>query len=74
MQTKYKHIEFKQIPLVKFHGHPVWECVNIKHGDALGTVSFYDTWNQYVFSASDNTMIFSVSCMQDIIHFIGQLK
>jgi hypothetical protein len=71
MQTKYKHIDFAQ---AKSNGQDVWVCNNTKHDEVLGLIEYYEPWKQYVFSATDNTMIFSVSCLQDIIHFIGQLK
>jgi hypothetical protein len=75
MTTKYKHIEFNEQKLNK-NGREVtiWLCRNHQDGVILGWVEHHKPWKQYVFAPRDGTMIFSVSCLQDIIHFIGQLK
>lgn len=54
--------------------HPTsWECWNKKHINVIGLVFYDEKWKMYVFAPGMDT-IYSVSCMQDIIHFIGQLK
>lgn len=73
-KTKYKHIEFRE-HVLKRDGKDVtvWLCSNPKAGVTLGWVESYPSWKQHVFSALNNTMIFSASCLEDIVHFIKQL-
>lgn len=71
-KTKYQYIEFIQGD-EPFDGKPFWYCRNIKNRTMLGGVSYYGRWKQHVFSAADDSMIFSASCLADIQHFIGQL-
>ena len=69
LKTKYKFIHFRAIP----HSGKSYECVNNRHGDILGKVTYEYSWKQYIFEPEPDTT-FSVDCLQDIIHFIGQLK
>jgi hypothetical protein len=73
-KTEYKHIEFHEHSLVRDEKDvTVWICINPKHGVTLGWVEYYEDWKQNVFSAMDDTMIFSASCLEDIADFIKQL-
>ena len=63
MEKKYKHIIIYQ------NNAHVFRVENIKHGDDLGEIYYEPTWKQFVFSPS-SSVIFSVSCMLDIIDFI----
>ena len=65
MKLVYKHLKFYQ------GASGIW-WVNNKCGENLGTVDWFVPWRQWVFNPSAGA-IFSVSCMADIIHFIGQL-
>ena len=66
MKTKYKFIYFKQLE------NSLWACNN-KSNEPLGYVEYYPQWKQYVFSTLTPDVVFNVSCLQDIIHFIKQL-
>jgi hypothetical protein len=77
MKTEYKYIEFNEQKLKRKRDGKdvtVWFCQNRKIGTHLGWVEYYDEWKQYVFTATDNTMIFSASCLTDIAHFLKQLN
>lgn len=53
---------------------PAYVCFNKKSGEGLGLVLWQESWKQWVFQPNDELMlVFSVACLQDIIHFIGQL-
>lgn len=67
MKTVYKYIAFEeQIPDFQ------WRCVNRKSQDLLCLVSYYPRWRQWVMEPNAGT-VFSVDCLEDVIHFIGQL-
>lgn len=70
METTYKHIYF-----VEFVGgkHPSYLIKNNKSKTELGVIVWYPQWRQYTF-VTDKDAIWSVDCLQDVIHFIGQLK
>ena len=71
MKTKYKFIHF-----VKIEDKPktsVWDCKNSKYGSRLGVVGYEPGWRQYCFY-SVGDVVFSVGCLDDIKHFIGQLE
>ncbi len=71
LKTKYKYIHFESNG-IDDNGHPNYICWNNKNYDSLGVVE-YGAWKRYIFAPDMNTE-FSVDCLQDIIHFIGQLK
>lgn len=68
MKTRYKYIHFEQTILNGF-----WNCINNRNHATLGVVSYYKSWNQYVFNAEDSSDIFSQDCLADIIDFMEQL-
>jgi hypothetical protein len=68
MKTVYKYIRF-----VKDETEPYYVCNNKNTGVLLGWVEWEHHWQQWVFATTTGT-IFSVACLQDIIHFISQLK
>lgn len=72
LKTKYKFIHFKKVE-DDYSKKPYYYCYNTKWGDELGCVEYDDGWKMYTFNPEPMIML-SVSCMQDIIHFIGQLK
>ncbi len=69
MKTKYKHIYFVETNFAE--GKSFW-CRNNKSNAILGLVEYYIPWKRYVFEGR-NDCVFDTSCLQDIIHFIGQL-
>lgn len=66
MKTRYKHIHFLQMN--KYH----WVCLNNKSEAELGNIDYYKPWRKYVFEGEAGA-IFDSSCLQDILHFMGQL-
>lgn len=73
MKTKYKHIHFIKADTELLNEEPYWRCKNNRSVCTLGIVEMYREWNKCVFVPSPNC-VFDTSCLQDIIHFIGQLK
>jgi len=67
---KYKFIEIRQEDGEMFDGHPVYRIVNNKSDTELGMLCYYKTWRQYIFRAEDETCVFNISCMHDIIDFM----
>jgi hypothetical protein len=70
--SKYKYIQFVETSSMT-RKTKIWECLNIKSQNLLGHIEWESGWRQYVFAPSDNC-IFSVGCLQDIIHFIEEHK
>ena len=73
MKTEYKYINFKQLRPKKIIKTTVWSCRNNTGGYELGIVKWYPQWRQYSFYPADG-MVFNQTCMEDIIHFINQLR
>ena len=74
MITEYKFITiFPKGPALGRPEKNRYDVINRKCGFILGEILWYASWRQYVFCPSEET-VFSVDCMADIIHFIGQLK
>lgn len=67
MKAFYKYIHFAQLT-----DHE-WVCMNTKKKEMLGTVEFYKNWRQWEF-APDELAVFSAGCLDDISHFMQQLK
>ena len=72
MKNKYKYINFVPNSSI-FDGDGYYEIRNNKSNALLGTIDFYDNWNQYVLNTIDG-IVFNKSCLLDIINFISQLK
>lgn len=67
VKTKYKHIHFEK-------EGKLWQCWSNNNEVMLGRCEYYKLWNQWVFTPNRHwDCVFSVSCLRDIIHFIGQL-
>lgn len=73
MKHKYKHIHFVKADTAPPAEEPYWRCKNNRSEATLGIVEMYREWNRYVFEPTANTA-FDTNCLQDIIHFMGQLK
>ncbi|MEN6360025.1 MAG: hypothetical protein ABFD59_08215 [Smithella sp.] len=71
MQTRYKYIHFDEIE--GFKKTKLYRCMNNNSGGYLGDVKWYGPWRQYCFFTAA-ACVFNVGCMNDINHFIGQLK
>ncbi len=72
MKMRYKHIHFFEAG--QETGKPSYACYNNKTSRELGGVIFYNPWRQYVFESADEYIVFSQSCLIDIIDFMKQLK
>ena len=68
--TTYEYIEINLIE--KKPATNVYEVVNSKSGDPIGTIRWYANWRQYCFFP-DNECVFSKGCMTDINDFITKL-
>lgn len=71
MKTEYKYIHF-----VKVADKPktsVWSCRNNATGDELGEVRWYPDWRQSCYFPVIFA-VYSAGCLEDIQHFIGELK
>jgi hypothetical protein len=51
-----------------FNGYPVWDVVNKKSQLYLGTVIWWEDWQQYVFEPMSDT-IHSSTCLIDLARF-----
>ena len=71
MTTKYRHIHFVEVP--QKGAKKMYEIFNTKSGVSLGGVFWYSAWRRFCV-APESGSVFDVTCLQDIIHFIGQLK
>ena len=65
MKTRYEHIRFEK------EGN-IYHCQSNKSDAVLGCCYHYEPWHQWIFEFNYKGG-FSVSCLRDIIHFIGQL-
>lgn len=71
MLTEYKYIHFVKIS--QKAKTSVWACCNNHSHAELGQIKWYGPWRQYCFFP-EMDCVFNVSCMNDINHFIGQLR
>lgn len=70
-KTKYQFIHFvviKQNPKTE-----VYACKSNSSSDVLGVVKWYSAWRQYCFFSASN-IVFNSSCLDDIAHFMRQMK
>lgn len=73
MKRKYRHIHFEEAETALLKEKPYWRCKNNRSGATLGIVEKYSAWNKWVFEPTANC-VFDTKCLQDIIHFLGQLE
>ena len=76
VKTRYKYIHFEEFTNDK---RSSYYCKNNRHGTILGHVEFYAEWKSYIFEpwiaeSVREGIVFNIGCLQDIIHFMGQLK
>jgi hypothetical protein len=70
MKKVYKHITIEDTSET-YHDKPIYGVINTKHEDLLGWIAWEPNWKQFVFSSNrEDDIIFSVSCLKDIIDFI----
>jgi hypothetical protein len=70
MKKVYKHITIEDTGET-YLDKPVFGIINTKHEDLLGYIAYETNWKQFIFSANrEDDIIFSVSCLKDIIDFI----
>jgi hypothetical protein len=68
---KYKFITILENNANLFvNDHPSFQILNNKRMNLLGMIEYYAEWNQYIFESAPN-MVYSVSCLRDIIDFIN---
>ena len=72
LKTDYQYLIFVEVPNPG-RKTSVWECRNKNSQTVLGTVSWYGPWRQYCYFPSIQA-VYSAGCLQDITHFINQLK
>ena len=71
MKTVYKYIGFtKEKGLCNIDD--IWRCKN-KKGVTLGFVAYVEKWEEWEFQP-ESYMGFTIECLRDIAHFIGQLN
>ncbi len=68
----YKYLHFIQVenPGRKTS---IWECRNNRSQATLGLVKWYGPWRQYCYYPTVQA-VYSPGCMDDMAHFIRQLK
>jgi len=71
MKMEYRFIEFVEAKDT-FSPKPYYACKNKNHKDILGHVEYYPEWKRYTFNPEPMT-VYSIDCLEDIIHFIKQL-
>lgn len=71
MKTKYKWIEFREIPNPN-KKTTMWECWNTSE-EKLGEVYWLNHWRQYVYY-SDGFSEYNNGCLTDIADFLTQLN
>jgi hypothetical protein len=71
VKTRYQFIHMLQVPSRGTTSR--WQVCNNRSGDELGIIAWYGSWRQYCFEPSGPT-VYSAGCLDDISHFIGQLK
>ena len=67
--------EFKYIVIEEVEKKPktsVFNILNKKYGDLLGTVRWYGAWRGYVLDIQERT-IWSTGCMNDVLDFVRGL-
>lgn len=69
-KTKYKYIEFHAEAQ---QGVAYWSIWNHKYKQLIGRVEFHKRWKEWEFVPEYGTG-FTIECLEDIIHFIKQLK
>lgn len=71
MEKEYKYILIKQDSI--YHEKSAFTVYNKKDKKELAVIFWHQAWKQYVFSQSSELIIFSKSCLEDIIDFISSI-
>ena len=74
MKTNYDHIHFEYRARGSDENRKTWCCMNNKNNWELGCVFFYKDWNTFIFTPSNQTSVYSSSCLRDIAEFIDELN
>jgi len=72
VQTKYEYLIFEKAAQQPAKTS-AWECKNAKSGTVLGIVKWYGPWRRYCYFPTVQA-VYSAGCLNDITHFIEQLK
>jgi len=70
MKKRYKFITIQDFS--ELHGKPMFEIINNKSGDMLGTIEYYPRWRQYV-CYFEESAVFNTECLLNIIDFINSV-
>lgn len=66
-------VDYQFIRMVTGEKPRTWIVLNKRHGDVLGTISFYPAWRQFVFEAEPGC-VFSSGCMRDVAAFCDEQR
>lgn len=69
---EYKYIEFHLLDFNRDTRKFIYICCN-KDNEELGTVEWYEPWNQYVYKDLIKA-IYSTTCLLDIADFVNEIN
>ena len=67
---KYQYITIQQVNDKLHEGKPFYMITSNRKGSELGLIFYYPPWKQYVFSQSQENILFNNGCLHDIIDYI----
>lgn len=70
---KFKSISFKHLDNESYEGFPLYRIIHNKTRNQLGTVFYYKSYKQYVFSAREEC-VFAVSCLSNTLEFLKEIN
>ena len=73
-EKKYKFITIKYDKRYGlYHGKPVYEIINNKTKNYLGSLTYYPAYGEFVFSSCEGK-VFAVYCLKNIIDFMEEIN
>ena len=70
----YKHIRIgRDRDLDECAGRPIWYIFNRRTSQAIGSISWYSPWGQYVAGFAEAT-VWSTDCLRDVQDAIAKLE
>ena len=74
MKTKYEYIHFVEVDKKSNASvASVYECLNNRTRESLGSIKWCPAWRQYCFYSS-GLSVWSIGCLFDVTDFLSQLK
>lgn len=66
------------LKFVPIHREPsrtlqIWQVMNRRHNDVLGTIAWNNAWHCYCFEGANPEAVFSSGCLDDISKFMFRL-